>query len=56
MEHPRFGYIMGLVASRDIAVGEEITVNYNYSIDDEDEGETVMWYRQAYKGEKHCLS
>ena len=44
--HPRFGHIMGLVASRDIAEGEEITVDYNYG----DDGPT--WYNEAEKGER----
>ena len=45
--HPRFGRIMGLVANRDIAEGEEITVNYNYG---EREGGPA-WYSEAEKGE-----
>ena len=44
--HPRFGRIMGLVANRDIAEGEEITVNYNYG-----EGDGPAWYSEAEKGE-----
>ena len=37
---------MGLVANRDIAEGEEITVNYNYG-----EGDGPAWYSEAEKGE-----
>ena len=46
--HPRFGRIMGLVANRDIAEGEEVTVNYNYGDGDADGG--PEWYREAEKG------
>ena len=45
--HPRFGRIMGLAANRDIAEGEEITVNYNYGED----GDGPAWYSEAEKGE-----
>ena len=45
--HPRFGRIMGLAANRDIAEGEEITVNYNYG----DDGDGPAWYSEAEKGE-----
>ena len=45
--HPRFGRIMGLAANRDVAEGEEITVNYNYGED----GDGPAWYSEAKKGE-----
>ena len=43
--HPRYGFIMSIVASRNISEGEEITVNYNY--DDQD---APQWYRELKKG------
>jgi SET domain-containing protein len=42
--HPRFGYIMGLVAKRDIIAGEEITVDYNYK------GSPPRWFAASKKG------
>ncbi len=48
--HPRFGYIMSLVACRDIAAGEEVTVNYNYK------GDHPRWFSEARKGIIRYLS
>ena len=30
MEHPRWGAILGVYATKDIAAGEELFANYNY--------------------------
>ena len=30
--HPRFGRIMCVVSNREIAAGEEVLANYNYSL------------------------
>ncbi|TRY73563.1 hypothetical protein TCAL_02232 [Tigriopus californicus] len=42
--HPRFGFIMSLVAKRDIAEGEEILVNYNYELE-----EAPKWFQNLYQ-------
>ena len=44
--HPRYGFIMSVVATEDIDEGEEITVNYNYSL----KGENPEWFVRARKG------
>jgi len=41
--HPRFGLIMSIVADRDILVGEEIFVSYNYVI-----AKAPEWYHEQW--------
>ena len=48
--HPRYGYIMSLVASKDISEGEEVTVNYNYA-----GSEHPRWFHKAKKGRERSL-
>jgi len=42
MDHPRFGFVVTLLACRAITMGEEITVNYNYS-----RAIAPPWYKQC---------
>ena len=42
MEHPMFGMVVTLLACRAITIGEEITVNYNYS-----RSIAPPWYKQC---------
>lgn len=43
--HPRFGFIMSLVAKRNIAKNEEILVNYNYESE-----YAPKWFQELYRG------
>ena len=43
--HPRYGFIMSLVALRNINQGEEITVSYNYNVEN-----APQWYRSQHNG------
>ena len=47
--HPRFGNIMSVVAVDDISAGEELSVCYNYKLD-----QAPAWYRSLW--EHHCQS
>ena len=45
-QHPRFGFIRSVVATKKIRVGEELLVNYgNYCLHNPD---TPKWYIDAY--------
>ena len=43
MEHPRWGLIQSLIATRQIKAGEELYTNYGYSYTDEVPFD-VPWY------------
>ena len=49
MDHPRFGLVVTLLAMREISVGEEITVNYNYSL-----SVAPAWYRDCVTRQSQC--
>ena len=49
MDHPRFGLVVTLLAVREISVGEEITVNYNYSL-----SVAPAWYRDCVARQSQC--
>ena len=42
--HFRFGLVVTLVAARSISPGEEVTVNYNYSL-----SVAPDWYKQCLR-------
>ena len=49
VDHPLWGDIVGLVASKPIRKGEEIFVNYGYHEQKEFDWKTsVLWYRKEY--------
>ena len=50
--HPRFGHIMALVASRDIAAAEEILVNYRYK----DVNGAPTWYKNLWHQYKAAVN
>jgi len=53
--HPRYGLVRGLEASRDIARGEELLVNYRYPLEEEG-GPPPRWFYEAYMSEVGELS
>ena len=44
-EHPRFGLIRGLKASRDLLEDEEILVNYTINLADSPEWYRILWIK-----------
>lgn len=48
-EHPRFGRIMSVVATRDIAKDEEVFVSYNYCVSMAPDWYQELWFR-------HCVT
>ena len=56
MEHPRFGAIVTVTATKSIKSGEEIYVNYGYAINSTSIKKLSPWYDQQYQATKEYLT
>ena len=56
MEHPRFGAIVTVTATKFIKAGEEIYVNYGYAVNATNIKALSPWYDEQYRATKEYLA